>query len=78
MILITGIAGFISFHLAKILLFNKFSVLAIHDIRLCIGSFTEEEKNYPSLNYIFEQLSDYGFSISISNDILKAIKINET
>ena len=49
----------------------------IDDIRLCIGSSTKEEKSYPSLDYLSQQLSDYGFSISIANDILTAIKINE-
>ena len=76
--LITGIADFIGFHLAKRILFNIYSVLGIYKIMLCIGSFTEEDKSYSFFNYISEKLSDYGFSISIANDIFKAIKKNET
>lgn len=49
----------------------------IDDIRLFIGSVTEEEKRYPSLDYISKKLSEFGFTISIANDILTAIKIDE-
>ena len=50
--LITGIAGFIVFHLAKRILFNGYSFLGIDNIRFCIGSFTEEDKSYSFFNYI--------------------------
>ena len=50
--LITGIADFIGFHLAKRILFNIYSVLGIYKIMLCIGSFTEEDKSYSFFNYI--------------------------
>tara|TARA_A100001035_G_C27392513_1_gene324921 strand:- start:155 stop:391 length:237 start_codon:yes stop_codon:yes gene_type:complete len=76
--LITGVANFIGFHLAKRILFNGYSILGIYNISLCIGIFTEEDKSYPFLFYFSEKLSDYGFSISIANDIFKAIKKNET